>query len=103
MKKLLESEYLIIFIKVVYYHFYINCLSVKLLESKHCILFINISNNIYNINQSFIMILSLNFSNQSLINHNSIKLPGGEYIILKPKIYDDFVINSFMILIINEL
>jgi len=26
-----------IFIKVVYYHFYINCISVKLLESKHCI------------------------------------------------------------------
>ncbi len=37
MKKLLESEYLIIFIKVVYYYFYINCISVKLLESKHCI------------------------------------------------------------------
>ena len=32
-----RSEYLIIFIKVVYYYFYINCISVKLLGSKHCI------------------------------------------------------------------
>ena len=65
----------------------------KLLESKYIIL---ISNNNY---QSFIMISSLNniltphFSNQPLINYNSIKLQEVNTSFLKSKFHNDFVIK----------